>query len=292
MDLWELRVFLTVAAEGGFSRAAAKLYRTQPAISQTIRRLETELGERLFDRASKGGILTAAGRLLQTYAAQVLQLVNETEAAIRQLHEQARAVVIIGANEAAVPPLLPIIAGFRKRFPNTEVEVIRIPAKHIASEIAAGTINFGVLATQRVPAGLQAITIASDELLVLVHPAHHLARRAQITIEEFQKETIIAHNDPSPAREHVLRFFATRQLSLHPLISLPSLDAIKRAVEMRLGVALLPRRCALTEIADGRLVAVPMRQLSRSRAVRLVYRDKAQLPQAANSFLKVASEMG
>ena len=68
MELAELRVFLTVAAERSFSRAASKLHRTQPAVSQAIRRLEEQVGERLFDRSSKDGTLTEAGRVLREYA--------------------------------------------------------------------------------------------------------------------------------------------------------------------------------------------------------------------------------
>jgi DNA-binding transcriptional LysR family regulator len=100
---------------------------------------------------------------------------------------------------------------------------------------------------------------------------------------------VVAHNDPSPARERVLRLFEEQHISLNMVISLPSLDGIKRAVELELGVALLPRRCAITEIASGRLVAVPVQGISRKRQVTLVCRD-AHRSHAANAFLAVARE--
>ena len=102
---------------------------------------------------------------------------------------------------------------------------------------------------------------------------------------------MVAHNDPSPARERVLRLFEERHIALNMVISLPSLDGIKRAVELKLGVALLPRRCAITEIASGRLVAVPVAGISRRRQVTLVCR-KAHRSHAANAFLAVAQEKG
>src|SRR5512133_1725469 len=83
MDLNELKVFLTVAAERSFSRAANKLYRTQPAVSQAIQRLEGDLGERWFDRSWNDGMLTEAGRLLEDYALRLLRLAEETESAVR-----------------------------------------------------------------------------------------------------------------------------------------------------------------------------------------------------------------
>ena len=91
-------------------------------------------------------------------------------------------------------------------------------------------------------------------------------------MEELGRQTIIAHNDPSPARERVLRLYEQRHAPINIQVGLPSLDGIKRGVEMGLGVALLPRRCALSEIANGQLAAVKVPQLRLPRHVRLVYR--------------------
>jgi DNA-binding transcriptional LysR family regulator len=108
-------------------------------------------------------------------------------------------------------------------------------------------------------------------------------------MEDIGQEAVVAHNDPSPARERVLRLFEEHHVPLRMVIALPSLDGIKRAVELKLGVALLPRRCAITEIASGRLVAVPVIGVSRRRAVMLVCRQ-AHRSHAADAFLAVAQE--
>jgi DNA-binding transcriptional LysR family regulator len=99
------------------------------------------------------------------------------------------------------------------------------------------------------------------------------------------RETVIAHNDPSPARERVLRLYERRHAPINIQIALPSLDGIKRAVEMGLGVAVLPRRCALTEIARGHLAAVKIPALGASRSVRIVFRRGGELSKAAAAFL-------
>src|ERR1700736_5356057 len=107
MELAELRVFLTVATERSFSRAATKLHRTQPAVSQAIRRLEDEVGERLFDRSSKDGTLTEAGRVLRDYAERLQRLAEEAQLSVRELRELQRGRVLIGSNEGGVHMLLP-----------------------------------------------------------------------------------------------------------------------------------------------------------------------------------------
>ena len=287
MDLAALKVFLTVAQERSFSRAAAKVHRTQPAVSQAVRRLELELGEQLFDRSSKTGTLTEAGKMLQNYGQRLVRLAEETESAVRELRDLRRGRVLIGANEAAVHTLLPLIARFRQRYPDIAIDVRRVPARQIAVEVQQGSLDFGALTFHPTEEGLLEVPVGSDELVLLVPPTHALATRRQVSMADVAPEPVVAHNDPSPARERVLRLFEEHHVPLRMVISLPSLDGIKRAVELKLGVAMLPRRCAITEIASGRLVAVPVAGVSRKREVMLVCR-KAHRSHAADAFLDVA----
>jgi DNA-binding transcriptional LysR family regulator len=155
--------------------------------------------------------------------------------------------------------------------------------------VQQGSLDFGALTFRPPEEGLLEVPVGSDELVLLVPPSHHFAKRRQVSMEDVATELIVAHNDPSPARERVLRLFEQRHISLRMVISLPSLDGIKRAVEMKLGVALLPRRCAITEIANGRLAAIPVAGLSRRRQVMLVCR-RAHRSHAADAFLDVAQD--
>lgn len=290
MELTELQVFVTVAAERSFSKAAARLRRTQPAVSQAVKRLEDELGERLFDRSAKDGKLTEAGRLLLEYAQRLMRLAEEADAAVRELRDLKRGHVLVGANEAAVHALLPVMLAFRQRHPRVQVDVRRIPSRQIAVEVLQRSLDFGVLSFAPSEAGLASVVIGDDELVMLTAPDHPLARRKEVTIAEFGRETVIAHNEASPAREQVLRLFEQKQALLNIQMAFPSLDGIKRAVEMGLGVALLPRRCALSEISRGSLKAVRVEQIQLPRLMRLVYREGGQLSHAAQAFLETARQ--
>src|ERR1700720_444649 len=117
MDLAQLEVFLAVAREGRFSRAAEKLFRTQSAVSQTIHKLEAELGEPLLDRSSRHGLLTDAGRVLQEYAERLLNLRNDAQEALVELRELQKGKLGIAANEFTALYLLPVLANFRRLHP-------------------------------------------------------------------------------------------------------------------------------------------------------------------------------
>src|SRR6202162_2955318 len=168
MDLATLRVFLAVAEERSFSRAAAKVHRTQPAVSQAVRRLESDLGEQLFDRTSKSGTLTDAGKVLQNYGQRLVRLAEETESAMRELRDLRRGRVLIGANEAAVHTLLPLIARFRQRVPDVVRAGRRVPARQIAVEVQQGSLDFGALTFRPPESGLLEVVVGHDELVLLV----------------------------------------------------------------------------------------------------------------------------
>src|SRR5207253_9864573 len=115
MDINQLEVFLSVAQEKSFSRAAEALHRTQPAVSQAVRRLEAELGEPLFDRSSKDGTLTAAGRVLFDFAQQMMNLRHHANSAIRELRDLHRGTLSLSANEYTVMGLLSWLPILRER---------------------------------------------------------------------------------------------------------------------------------------------------------------------------------
>jgi len=290
MELSELRVFLRVASERSFSRAAMKLHRTQPAVSQSIRRVESALGERLFDRSSKDATLTEAGRLLKDYAERLLRLEEEAEAAVRDLKDLRRGRVLVGANEASVHAVLPLIGAFRREHPLVHVEVRRVPARMIGAAVAQGELDFGVLTFQPAEAGLKSVVLGHDELVMLVHPSNPLAKRKEVPLAECARQTVIAHNDPSHVRERVLRLFDQHHIPANIQVSLPSLEGIKRAVAMELGVALLPRRCAEAEIERGELIALQVQEIKLRRQVRLIYRKAGERAHAAAAFLTLVEQ--
>src|SRR5271169_1161082 len=188
MDLQSLRIFLAVAHERSFSRAAAKVHRTQPAVSQAVKRLEADLGEELFDRTSKSGTLTDAGKVLQNYGQRLVRLAEETELAMRELRDLRRGRVLIGANEAAVHTLLPLIARFRQRYPDIAADVRRVPARQIAVEVQQGSLDFGALTFRPSETGLLEVPVGSDELVLLLPPSHPLASRRHVTMAEVAGE--------------------------------------------------------------------------------------------------------
>src|SRR5690348_9573471 len=135
MELYPLQVFLTIAAEKSFSRAAERLLRTQPAVSLALQRLEAELGEKLIDRSAKELILTDAGKTVLDYARRFESLRQELESALVELRDKSSGRLVIGANESTTLYLLPHIGAYRRLYPKVKVQVRRSLSSKVPAEL-------------------------------------------------------------------------------------------------------------------------------------------------------------
>jgi DNA-binding transcriptional LysR family regulator len=288
MDLAQLEVFLAVAQERRFSRAADKLHRTQSAVSQTIHKLEEELGEPLFDRSSREGLLTDAGRVLQEYAERLLNLRTNAHEALVELRELHKGTLAIAANEFTALYLLPVLAEFRRLHPMIRMLVNRALGSQIPDDVLQHNSELGVLTYHPEESQLASMVVYLDELILVVPPHHALANEKEISIRQLGAESFVAHSVPSPYRDKVIEAFKRHKTPLHMDIELPTLQAIKRFVTMGNGVALLPAISVETGLVRGELVRIAVKELQFHRKLRLVYRKAASLSHAARAFLKVA----
>jgi DNA-binding transcriptional LysR family regulator len=287
VDLFQLETFVAVAEERSFSRAATRLHRTQPAVSQAIAKLEAELGEVLLDRSSRDGTLTDAGEVLREYAVKLLNLRVESMGALAELRELHRGRLNLAANEYTCLYLLPLLDEFRRQNPRVKITVQRALASRIADEVLMHSVEIGVLSFRPEDSQVRSVVVYRDELAFVVNPKSALARAGEVSIRELGAQNFIAHNIPSPQRQKVIEAFRRHKTPLRMGVELPSLEAIKRFVEMGNGVALVPGLTVRTELGSGALVRVRVRELQMERKLRLVYRRQAALSHVAKAFVKV-----
>lgn len=285
MELNQLETFLAVAEERSFSKAAVRLHRTQPAVSQVIRKLEAAVGETLFDRAARDGSLTAAGVLLRDYALRLLALRREAASALGELKSLERGRLQLAANEYTCMYLLPAIDQFRREFPHVSVTVHRMLASKIPEELNLRTFEIGVISFRPDPVLFRTIAVYGDSLAFIVSPSHPLAGAERVSINDLGEEVFIAHNVASPLRRKVIEAFAKYRTPLNMGIELPTIEAIKRFVAIGNGVALVPHLTVARELETGDLVRVPVDELETRRVLRLVHRRQTTLSYAATAFL-------
>lgn len=291
MDFFQLETFLAVAQTGSFSGAAKIMHRTQPAISQLVRKLEQEIGEPLFDRSSRDGLLTDAGKVLQEYATKMLNLRREAHASLEELRQVQRGTLVIAANEFTSLYLLPVLEEFRRFSPMIRISIHRSLASSIADQVLDHTVELGVLSFRPENPLLQSVVVFRDELVFVVPSAHPLAKAKIVSIRQLGAESFVAHNVVSPYRMKVLEAFKKHKTPLNMDVEMPTIEAIKRFVAAGNGVALVPRVSVETELNRGELVAVTVQELKLERKLRVIYRKAGQLSHAGRAFLQVAESL-
>jgi DNA-binding transcriptional LysR family regulator len=290
MELYPLHVFLTVANEKSFSRAAEKLFRTQPAVSLALQRLESALGEKLIERSAKDLVLTDAGRAVLDYARRFENLTAELTNALAELRDNSSGRLTIGANESTALYLLDYIERYRRLYPKVKVQIRRSLSSKIPSEIIDGNLELGVISYDPHDERLITKVIYTDSLAFVVAPSHRLAGRATVTIGELGTETFIAHNVLSPYREVVLREFQRHQVPLNMDIEMPTVETIRKLVQAEIGVAFIPRMCVEPELRQGSLIAIKVKEIDVERKIHLVRPSRRGLSYAAGAFMELLAK--
>lgn len=288
MELTQLEFFLKVVEEGSFSKAAVRVYRTQPAVSIAVRRLEEEIGAQLFDRSQKTPTLTDAGELVYDYAQRILALRDQARNVVAELRSLQRGRVRIGSNESTSLYLLPhLILEYRERHPNVKVEIYRQVSERLPREVLDRNVDFALLAFEPVDSDLESFPILQDELVLIMNPDHPLAKRESVKIKELGKESFLAHNVKTGSRYKVVEAFTQHHTPLNVTLELATVETIKRFVQLKIGLAFVPHMCVREELERGTLTTVPVQGLTYVRTLWVTHRRQMTFSHAAAAFLEV-----
>lgn len=285
-----LNIFLTVVKEHSFTRAAEKLYRTQPAISLAIQRLENELGERLLDRSGRDLALTEAGKLVYDCARRQENLQRELSNQLSELRNKAIGRLVIGANESMTFYLLPHLCLFRHEYPKIKLVVQRSRSTELPDHLAAGDVDFGIVSYRPDDERFDSIPIYTDHLSFVVPPNHRLAGRTTVSIKDLGMESFVGHNVPSPYRDNVIREFQRHKVTLNVDLEMPTVESIRLMVQAGQGLAFLPRLCVEQDLRQGLLNEIKVKELSLERTIYLVRVSKRPLGHAAKAFLDLVQK--
>jgi DNA-binding transcriptional LysR family regulator len=290
LTLHRLRLFLSVLEHGGVARAAAKEHISQPAVSEHLRGLEEHFGVRLFERVGRGVCATASARQLEPYIRQVVQLVKGAEELASDLQGVRTGSLTIGASSTPGTYLLPHVFGrFRIAYPGISLQLRIRDTVQVEKWVASGEVEMGVIGDS---GGQNSLFISDpwleDELIVLVHHQHALARRGSAALSEFASEPIIAREQGSSTRRTTERFFAKFGLTLSPVMELGSTEAIREAVAARLGIAFVSQYA--THQHDPRVSSARLDGVDWARRFTIIRRAGTTLGPAAARFQKVLFE--
>ena len=259
MDLARLRVFQAAAEEGSFSRAARALFLSQPAVTQHIHALETELGVPLFERLGRRTSLTPAGVSLAHHVPQILGMVRAAEGAARAAGGEASRTLRLGVSKTLATYVLPPLLGdLQGRLPDTELRLTVGDSAELLVALLNNDVELAFWLREASHPQLEQTELASEPLVWVLPPNDPMAHAPSLPPRAFLERRLILRGTNSAARR-VIQTLLERENAFPPdVLEMDNLEAIKRAVEVGFGVSIAPRSAVQREMQAGSLSMVPV----------------------------------
>ncbi len=288
MDLLQLEHFLAVVEERTFTRAAERVCRTQPAVSQSIKKLEEEVGSPLFARDVHEVSLTEAGRVLADYARRMVHLRDEAMRQVAELKCLKAGTLSIAAHESAAVYLLPApLRHYLQRFPDIKIGIHRSRLTEIPRQVMDREVDVGFVKDEPVFHELQSVEVHSDEMLCIAAPDHPLASRSAVSIRDLGSEQFVVHHLCNSTSDVIQRLFEHHGTRCRIVAELWSFENIKGFVQEDVGLAIVPGVTVRQELRDGTLARIPVRELSIPRRTLMIYREQGYVSDCARELIKI-----
>lgn len=288
MDLLQLEHFLAIVEERTFTRAAERVSRTQPAVSQSIKKLEDEIGAPLFARDVHEVTLTEAGRVLADYARKMVGMRDEAMRRVAELKAMKAGTLKLAAHESAAVYLLPAaLRAYLQQYPDIRVGIQRTALAEIPRRVMDREVDLGFVKDEPAFHELQFAEVHTDEMVLVASPTHALAKRTDVAMKDLADEPFILHHGCSATAEMVLRLFDQHAVRCRIVAELWSFENVKTFVQEGVGIAIVPGITVKQELRDGTLARVPLRELGMPRRTLMIYREDGYLSKPAAELIKL-----
>ncbi len=294
MEMRKLDAFCKVIEFKSFTRAAKAMLLSQPTVSEHIRFLENELGEKLLERQGREVEPTPVGAVLYGYARKILQTRREAIQAVEQFSGRLAGRIAIGCGTIPGTYILPELVGsFHKKYPAIKTTLRINSSRLIAEEVLGGNLEIGVVGAKWNEPGLSWNRMFSDELILAAYPGHRWSAKVAVSLAEIVREPIIVRERGSGTRKVFSRILVEkgfREQDLQEVAEIGSTAAVKEAVKAGIGVAIVSRRAVSDEIQCGRLISIAIKDQKLKRPFYLIQRKNRELSPVISAFLEYMQE--
>jgi len=288
MNLTQLKTFIAIVRYQSFSRAAAELNLTQPAVSKQVQALENSYGCPLLTRAGREAEPTEEGKILYQYALEVLRLLAEARTAIEKVGGTIRGPVYLGASTIPGHYVLPYLIGpFQQLYPHVELHVEIADTEQIVRRVLEGKVDFGVVGRQA-ESQLKYFPFMEDELVVIMPPGHPLAARDEIRAWDLVGQPLVWREQGSGTRkvleERLVEAGVDTGLLQKKTLEVGSTEAVVAAVEAGLGLSLVSRWAVIKTASLGLIVTKTLADVCLKRDL-FIARSKRDTSRAAAALM-------
>ena len=285
INLHQLEIFLCVARERSFSKAAANLRISQPSVSIQIRKLEDSLQVKLFERLGREIYLTREGAAVLEYVTQLTDILSNLDNDLKELKGTGQGQVSAGCSRVPSATLVPLaVAEFKQKYPQTEISIKTGRPYEVEQWILSNEVDFGVTEGDPASALILKEPWYEDELVLVLSRRSHLLRKHQLTLREVVEEPFLLQA-PWGGPTFIERVFAQKKITIKKPVTVGSREAVKAGIAAGYGVSLLPKAVIDIEIKAGTLKTRKITDFDGTYPMNIVYHRDKQLSMYARAFL-------
>ena len=286
MQLESLKMFCDVVETGSFSRAAQINHVTQSAVSQQIRALENRYEQKLLSRSARQVTPTPAGERMFRGCKEILARFSEVEQEIREQAAEVQGTCTVSTiYSVGLHEMQSVQKHLLKTHPKVNMRLNYRRSDQVYDDIILGAAEIGLVAYPQPRAGVDILPFRDDKLAMICAPTHPLASKAKVSLTALAGLPFIAFDREAPTRKAIDRLFKERNLDINVVMEMDNVETIKRAVEMGLGVSVLPSATSLYEVAQSTLVAKPFAEGVFTRPIGILVRKGKYLDRASQAVL-------
>jgi len=290
MEFKQLEMFAAVVDTGSVHRGAERVFRTAPAVSVALRKLEEEMGGPLFDRSERDHHrLTASGKLLYSYTVRILAMRGEAAASIKDLAKRRRGNLRLGMHDSISLYLLPsLMHTFNEAQPGVKTEVVCGNSERLLTALDNRTIELALMGDAPERPQLERHFIMQDELVLITSPRHRLAGLKQVHVRDLAGEFLILQGTKSLLRARIVQALQESDTPFNVCVENIGIEAIKGMVVQDLGIGFVPLMCVSEAAAQGNLVTIRVGGVPSEWNLSLVHRQSHSLSPAARAFTDIS----
>ncbi len=286
MNIETLKVFCDLVETGSFSKAAVLNSITQSAVSQQITTLEKRFEATLIERGRRSLALTLEGRAFLEASREILEVYDHLGDRLRELRDVvAGELKIASIYSIGLHELPPRLKSFRAKHPDVELHVAYRRSTQVYAEVLAGEMDIGLVAYPTKRAGLLVEIFDEDELVLICHPNHPLAKRRSVKLTDLNGQKLISFEPDLPTRKVIDRHLREESVEIEHTMEFDNIETVKRAVEIESGVSLVPRNTVRQEVRTGVLCAITISSPQMVRPLGIITRRGRPRSPAHKAFV-------
>lgn len=287
MNITQLKLFRDIARELSFVKVAQQNHITQPAVSVHIKKLENELGKKLFSRTPHNTQLTADGEVILDDVKEILRLCEGLK--IRSSYSQGILegnIRIAAIHSVGMYEMGDFLSSFMQSYPRVHIHLQYRRADEIYRQLGKEVIDIGMVAYPEKRTNIISTSCGEDDLVLITHPSHILARRKSVLLKHVQDQNFIAFESGIPTREAIDGVFAENQITVNNRMSNDNIFTLKKAVEAGIGISIVPANSVDEEVQKGSIVRLPIRDIELTRPIALLQRKKHKPNKPLEVFIR------